>query len=111
MTHTLSENLGYLRLIRGYSLREVAKKLECSPNALANWEKGTVSPPADMVMKLCQIYNVSASQIFGEEPCNEITNFVFENSAIIDEIKRLQEQKTDIEFKLKYYTNKLSQRV
>jgi transcriptional regulator with XRE-family HTH domain len=106
----ISDNIRDLRIIRGYSLRELAAKLNCAPNSLSDWEKGLVSPPVDTAMELCKIFNVSANELFGWEPCQELEEFREENKTLLEEIESLQKEKVHVEAKLREYMEKLSQR-
>lgn len=107
---TLSENLKNMRLLRGYSIKEVASRIGCVPNTIANWEKGTISPHVDMLQELCNLYEISPNQIFGWEPCEELENFIDEKKAIMDELARLHQQRAEIDKRIRHYAKLLNQR-
>ena len=107
---TISENMKNMRILRGYSIKDVADQLGCSPNSLSNWEKGKISPPVDYVEEMCKIYNVTANQLLGWEEYPELQAFVKEKKEILLELEKLQKQKADIEQRIKTYTEKLNQR-
>ena len=74
----LSENLRNMRIMRGYSIKEVAANVGCAPNTIANYEKGTISPNVDMLQDLCNFYHISPNQVFGWEHCPELEDFINE---------------------------------
>jgi DNA-binding XRE family transcriptional regulator len=43
-TTTLCERLKEYRILKGLSLRRLAKELGLDPGTLANWEKGVIKP-------------------------------------------------------------------
>lgn len=86
----ISENMKNMRILRGYSIKEVADQLGCSPNSLSNWEKGKISPPVDYVEDMCRIYNISANQLFGWEENPELLAFLNAKKEILMEIEKLQ---------------------
>lgn len=93
----LSENMKYMRLMRGLSTSDVSNLLECAPNTLTNWEKGRISPPADAVENLCKLYNYSPSEIYGWDKVPEIEEFKRKQGATLAEIKELEKQKALLE--------------
>ncbi len=54
-----------LREERGLSQAEVAKAVFGSQSNLAKWEKGTVQPSADFLLKLADFFNVSTDYLLG----------------------------------------------
>lgn len=107
---TLSENMKNMRILRGFTMREISDQLGVSSNSLANWEKGKISPPVDYVMDLCKIYKIGADEMFGWKPCKELEDFVNSKKEILLEMQKLQEEKAAIDLKLKEYAEKLNQR-
>jgi transcriptional regulator with XRE-family HTH domain len=94
---TLSDNLKYMRLLRKLSVSEVSRELNCAPNTLTNWEKGKISPPAEAVEKLCSIYKISPSEIFGWEKSPELETFRQEQDYYIKEITDLEARKAALD--------------
>lgn len=54
-----------LREERKLSQLEVAKAIGGSQSNLAKWEKGTISPSADFIIKLADFFQVSADYLLG----------------------------------------------
>lgn len=106
----ISENMKNMRIIRGYSLKDVADRLGCSPNSLSNWEKGKISPPVDYVAKLCEIYDINANQLLGWETHPDLKAFIDTKKEILVELEKLQGEKANIEKRIKYLTDLLNQR-
>lgn len=104
----LHEILYYLRLMHNFSINQLAKMVGYSPNTLSNWERGDISPNADAVEKLCEIYEISPNQIFGWEKYEELENFLAERRQIIEDLNDLKKQKANIEKRIKAYTDKFS---
>lgn len=107
----LNENMRYMRLITGYSIREAAEKLGCAASSLSNWENGKISPPADMVQKMCQLYNISADEMFGWKSCECIDSYIAINQDILMEIEQKREQKARLEKEIKELLDMLNGRM
>ncbi len=105
---TLSDNLKYIRLIRGLSLNQVGAKLGKAANTIANWEKGKISPPIDDVVLLCDIYNISLNQLTGFEQCPEIIDFMEKQRRILTSLEKLQKERAEIDRQIKSLTEELS---
>lgn len=106
----LSENLRNMRLMRGYSIKEVASNVGCAPNTIANYEKGTISPNVDMLQELCNFYKISPNQVFGWEHCPELEDFINEKKAIMEKLNNLHKQKADIDRQIRSLAKQLNQR-
>lgn len=63
MNMSISERLHELRKQAGYSQEQVAEMLEISRQAVSKWESGQGKPEIDNIVKLNEIYNVSADYI------------------------------------------------
>lgn len=59
----IAERLQELRKKAGYSQEQVAEMLGISRQAISKWESGQGNPEIDNVVKLTEIYNVSADYI------------------------------------------------
>ena len=59
----IAERLQELRKRAGYSQEQVAEMLGISRQAISKWESGQGNPEIDNVVKLTEIYNVSADYI------------------------------------------------
>lgn len=107
----LSERMKNMRLMRGVSIKSIAEYLQCTPNTIVNWENGKISPQADAVEKLCQMYYITPNQLFGWDQYDELEKFIKENKEIIDKMGELQKQKSEIEKRLQKYADQLNQRL
>lgn len=59
----IAERLQELRKNAGYSQEQVAEMLGLSRQAVSKWESGQGKPEIDNIVKLTEIYNVSADYI------------------------------------------------
>ena len=59
----LGSRLKEKRLKMGLKQIEVAAALGCAPTSLTNYERGIISPPLDVLSKLCKILEVSALEL------------------------------------------------
>ena len=70
----IAERLQELRKKAGYSQEQVAEMLGISRQAISKWESGQGNPEIDNVIKLTEIYDVSADYIlFGKESSTIVT--------------------------------------
>ena len=63
----LSENLKVLRKQKGFSQEELAVRVNVVRQTVSKWEKGLSVPDADTVIKLAEVFGVSANELLGEE--------------------------------------------
>ena len=61
---SLIKTLKQLRNDRKLSRFELAKKVGCSPSAIANWERGDSKPSADYIYGLAKSFNIPTDDIF-----------------------------------------------
>lgn len=59
----LNEHIRDLRKRRDLSLNEAAEKLGIKYSRLVNWENGRNEPNLDMLIKMCDVYGVSADEL------------------------------------------------
>lgn len=105
---TISDNLKYIRLIRGYTLTNVGKLLGKTPNTISNWENGKASPPIEDALQLCEIYGITIDQLVGFEPCPEIEDFIRDQKITLNALDELYRDKKDIEKKIQFFTAQLN---
>lgn len=60
-----NERLKAIRKECGMTQREVYSKLNISPNGYTSYEQGRTEPSIDTLVKLCQIFDVSADVLLG----------------------------------------------
>ncbi len=65
----IGRGIKQLRLHNGYSVRELAQKLEVPYQTYKRWEDGKVLPSLYNFFKICEFFNVSPEEIlmFGEK--------------------------------------------
>ncbi len=80
-----------VREMRGYSQQYLASKLNKTQNAIYNWEMGRTSPPAEDVLPICNVLNITPNELFGYEPCRELANYLKARDAINDIDKKIAE--------------------
>lgn len=65
-----------LRLIYGYSRRELAEKIEVSEQSIWQYENGVIQPKFETINNLKKIFNVKSNFFFNDK---EVSNFTDEN--------------------------------
>jgi transcriptional regulator, XRE family len=91
-----NEKLKQLRLDNHMTQKDLSKKLNISIPTLQKYEYGTINIKNDIIVKLCNIFNISPKDFLNEEEyksfekekeilkitqhINEVTNFVVNNS-------------------------------
>ena len=63
----LSVRLKELRTEKGLTLKQVSAELSIPLQTYANYEHGTREPPLDLLIAVCEFYNVSADYLLGIE--------------------------------------------
>lgn len=63
----VKRNLGYYLSLRGISQKELAERLGVSQSAVTNWIKGKNSPDIEVVAEICDVLEISVSDLFGKE--------------------------------------------
>lgn len=72
MKKIFSEALKELRIRAGYSQKEVYEMFNIRQSTFSAWETGRAEPSAEMLLKLCKLYNVSdVFSAFGYDGYNE----------------------------------------
>lgn len=61
----VKKNLGYYLSLKGITQKELAKKLNVSQSAVTNWIKGKNSPDIELVAEICDILDISVTELFG----------------------------------------------
>ena len=60
-----SQRLKELRLEKGLSLRALAKRLDIPYSTYTHYERGEREPPLDVLVLICDLFNVSADYLLG----------------------------------------------
>lgn len=66
MIKTLPGKLKELRLLHGYSQREVASKLGISPSIVSGYETGERTPSTENLLALSYLYKCSTDYLLGK---------------------------------------------
>lgn len=104
----VNENIRNFRKFRGLSQKELGQKVNKSTNVVSNWENGLHSPDLDTIQELCKILKVTPNQIFGWEECPEYIAWINEQTKIMVEIDRMNDQKKALEDRIAAYAAKLA---
>lgn len=95
----LGENIKKYRSASKLNQEELANMLGKSKNVISNWERGDNRPDADIIEKMCIIFNIEPNQLYGWDtsiqPIQTIAahkengDFTSEELNKIEEYKRL----------------------
>ncbi len=70
----ISKRLKHLREQKEWSQRELAEKLEVELHRISKYERGIISPTADMLVKLADVFEVSVDSLLrGQKTISETT--------------------------------------
>ncbi len=61
----MNNRLRQLRIERGLKLKDVAEKLNVTIRTISHYEAGDREPSIDVLIKLCDLYDVSADYLIG----------------------------------------------
>lgn len=64
---TFPERLKELRIQRGFSQQDLADRTNQTKQAISQYERGVRRPDMDMLLALCDIFNVSMDYMTGKE--------------------------------------------
>ena len=73
MRERMAEMLKYHRIKADMTVYDVGEKVGKSGKTVDAWEHGRGQPDADMLLKLCSLYEVPSVGAFFGEDCEEIT--------------------------------------
>lgn len=63
----VQKNLIYYLSLKGISQKKLAEMLHVSQSAVTNWIKGKNSPDIEIVSEICDILDITVTQLFGME--------------------------------------------
>ena len=63
----ICERVRYYRKLRKMEQKELARKLDITPNAVTNWESGRSRPDVALIPKLCRALGISLYDLYGME--------------------------------------------
>ena len=83
----LARRLKLFREARGLTIYEVGKKINKSGKTVSAWEQGRGQPDADMLITLCDLYEVeSITQLLGSDPVPPLYD---DEAALLDSYRSL----------------------
>jgi len=69
----VASNLRSFRELRKMSQKELATRLGVSPNCIYNWENCVSCPSLENQFEMCEILDISITDLFGMEPSESLT--------------------------------------
>lgn len=103
----LTENIKYLRQLRGLKQSDIADRLNKTKSAISNWETGLNLPNPDEVEQLCRILDVTPNQIFGWDPIPDLEDYLEKQRVKSERTAQLTEQRKRIRDELKQIGDEL----
>lgn len=90
----LANKLKFFRERANLTIYEAGEKVGKSGKTISAWEKGRGQPDADMLLALCELYNIdSIAELYGEAApapaCNELSE---DEQRLIDGYRQLSGQ-------------------
>ena len=76
---TFPERLRELRAQRGFSQQDLADRTDQTKQAISQYERGVRRPDMDMLLALCDIFNVSLDYLTGKE---DVTPRLVDNNGL-----------------------------
>ena len=99
----ISENIRNYRLLHGLSLKQLGVLIDRVPTTVSNWERGEKSPDAESITKLCEVFEITPNQLFGLERSEQLENFIMNREAAVKEMEKLQEERSQLDARIKAY--------
>lgn len=107
MTDMLCENIRHMRMMRGFSQKQLAERIGRSANAVSNWEKGATLPDVELLENICVVLNVTPNQIYGWDPCPELDEFLKQQETLLKTVDDLMKQREQINSQIREYAYQL----
>ena len=70
----IAKNISNLRKENKLTQLELAEKMNYSDKAISRWERGETLPDIDVLIKLCNLFNVNFEYLITDNPSNIKTN-------------------------------------
>ena len=67
MLHSLNDNIKRMRIARGMSQVEFARRIGVTKQCVSNWENDNVIPSIEMLIKIADVFNVRTDLLLGRE--------------------------------------------
>ena len=71
MAYRIGDRIKLYREDRNFSQKEFAEKIGVSNSRVSNWEQGINRPDVDLLKKICEVLNVSPSELMDIRLDNE----------------------------------------
>ena len=84
-----SDKLKKLRHDRDWSQGQVAKKLGINTQRVSKYERGVITPPSDMMVKIASVYDVSLDYLLREAPDTAVSRI--KNQALLKRIEEIND--------------------
>jgi len=82
ISNNISENIKKLRLKTGLTQKQIADNLKISTNQIAFYENNKSTPPADKLIKLSELFDISIHAIV----TGELLYYNFENKSLLESV-------------------------
>ena len=79
----ISANIAYYRKKNGYTQKQLAEILGMKNSSVSNWEQGANSPDIEVLFKMCKLFKISVTDLYG---CDTVENSSITVSGIEKEI-------------------------
>ena len=67
MLHSLNDNIKRMRIARGMSQVEFARRIGVTKQCVSNWENDNVIPSIEMLTKIADVFNVKTDLLLGRD--------------------------------------------
>lgn len=88
----IAKHLMFFREQKGLSQEELAKKIEINPLLLDDWEKNSRNIDVDTLYEICNVLDVSMTDMFGEFASQSTNNFSAEEKKNVLKVRRLNSE-------------------
>lgn len=88
-----SNKLKKLRHDHGWSQGQLAKKLGINTQRVSKYERGVITPPSDMMVKIASVYDVSLDYLLREAPNTAVSKI--KNKALLKRIEEIENLSED----------------
>ena len=93
---TVAQNLKYYRELNKLTQKQLAEALGVKHNTISSWESGLNSIDVSILFKICEVLNISISEVYGVKgPKSNKENVTFEEMILIRKYRRLDKSGKD----------------
>ena len=91
----IAKNLVFFRKKNKMTQKDLAQKLDVRNNTISQWENGTNSIDIDTLFKLCNIFNIPISEMYGRYSNSSNDEYLPEEKNIINSFRNLNQSGKD----------------